>query len=223
MSISITNYPEEYKNWKVTFFGRDFVVTPNVLIPRLETEWLVRRARTILKKDPNTLVVDIGAGSGIMGTSIADLADELIFLDISSEALKIAEKNFRTHFPKKKVQFIVSDLLSNLPICQSTNLLFLANLPYIKDDDWENMSEDTRHEPKLALFWGEETGFELYEKLFEQVQSITLNNSQTLTLIIEFWFDQRQVAENTMKQYPNWKYEFFTDYANIERFCEIHI
>lgn len=112
----------------------------------------MRRARKILTETPNTTIVDIGSGSGIIGTSVADLADEVIFLDISSEALKIAEKNFRTHFPEKKAQFIVSDLVSNLPKLQSTNLLFLANLPYIKDEDWENMSEDTRYEPKLALF-----------------------------------------------------------------------
>lgn len=62
--------------------------------------------------------------------SCADLADEVIFLDISPEALEVAEKNFRTHFPEKKAQFIVSDLLENyLP---RENTLLLANLPYIK-------------------------------------------------------------------------------------------
>ncbi len=91
------------------FFGRDFIVTPDVLIPRLETECLVRRARQLLQ--PKTIVVDIGCGSGIIGTSVADLADEVIFLDISPEALTITEKNFRLHFPEKKAQFIVSDLL----------------------------------------------------------------------------------------------------------------
>jgi len=62
--------------------------------------------------------------------SCADLADKVIFLDISPEALEVAEKNFRAHFPEKKVQFIVSDLLENyLP---PENTLLLANLPYIK-------------------------------------------------------------------------------------------
>ncbi len=100
----------------MTFFGRDFFVTPDVLIPRLETESLVRRARqlfqpTNLPTYQPTIVVDIGCGSGIIGTSVADLADEVIFLDISPEALRITEKNFRSHFPEKRAQFIVSDLL----------------------------------------------------------------------------------------------------------------
>jgi methylase of polypeptide subunit release factors len=77
----------------------------------------------------------------------------VIFLDISPEALEVAERNFRTHFPEKKGQFIVSDLLSNLPEFEKdTEVLFVTNLPYIKDEDWKHMSADTIHEPRLALF-----------------------------------------------------------------------
>ncbi len=97
---------------------------------------------------------------------MADLADEVIFLDISPEALAVTEKNFRSHFPEHKAQFIISDLISNIPILQDSNPLFLTNLPYIKADDWIHMSADTVHEPRLALFGGEQTGFEMYERLF---------------------------------------------------------
>jgi len=149
----------------------------------------VRRARQLLNSPPlrgsqrgyptqpplqgeeRTIVVDIGCGSGIIGTSVADLADEIIFLDISPAAIRVAEENFRIHFPDKKAQFIVSDLLSvfnslhlrgiqrgypTQPPLQgeesNPNILFLTNLPYIRDEDWQNMSADTIHEPKLALF-----------------------------------------------------------------------
>jgi len=98
-------------------------------------------------------VIDIGSGSGIIGTSVADLVDEVIFLDISSTALEVAEKNFRTHFPEKKAQFIISDLLSHLPkFVENIEVFFVTNLPYIKDEDWKNMSDDTIHEPRVALF-----------------------------------------------------------------------
>jgi len=289
------DYPEEYITGKVTFFGREFKVTPDVLIPRLETEWLVRRARKYLEKsaqrrvhtvewnnnfpetiqlsnhptiwpsDQPTIIIDIGCGSGIIGTSVADLADEVVFLDISPEALRVAEENFRTHFPEKKAQFIVSDLLGELPLqresreagrdlvseqkssvtswqllCKgASRILFLANLPYIKARDWEYMSADTHFEPELALFGGEETGFEMYERLFEQiwdysahcrVHTVEWNNNfletiwppyyPTIWLCIEFGFDQREIAEETIKKY-GWEYEFFQDYAGIERFCEI--
>lgn len=124
------DYPEEYITGKVNFFGRDFRVTPHVLIPRLETEMLVRRARTLLHSQKFAKIVDIGCGSGIIGVSVADLVEEVIFLDISREALDIAEANFRAHFPEKKAQFILSDLLGEYSI--SEEALLLINLPYIK-------------------------------------------------------------------------------------------
>lgn len=271
-----SDYPEEYITGKVNFFGRDFTVTPDVLIPRLETESLVRRARNILQWELNQkntmmkarngepeggklsesddskymmseaneffppsepfdtfqlwkvwhqkkVVVDIWCGSGIIGISIADLADEVIFLDISPEALRVAKENFRTHFPDKKAQFIISDLLSNLPTLQHSNILFLTNLPYIRDEDWKNMSADTIHEPKLALFWWEKTGFELYERLFEELDSVKLWNCNSVKLLYEFWFDQREVAEAIVKKYPHWEYSFFADYAGVERFGEVKL
>ncbi len=246
------NYPIEYIDWKVTFFGRDFVVTPDVLIPRLETEVLVKRARQILlgsvsvipgltrnpaqpestesrflhsqewqiqqEQSKPTIVIDIGCGSGIIGTSVADLADEVIFLDISPEALRVTESNFRTHFPDKKAQFIVSDLLSAIPeLLYDSHILLLANLPYIKAEDWINMSADTIHEPRLALFGWEQTGFEMYERLFAQVSGLQLTHLQ---LLCEFGFDQREIAERVLSWYP-WQYSFFADYAGIERFAEI--
>lgn len=103
------------------------------------------------------------------------------------------------------------------------NILFLANLPYIKARDWEHMSADTHFEPELALFWWEETGFEMYERLFKQItQTMKLWNYETMKLIIEFGFDQREIAEKVIAKY-GWKYEFFADYAGVERFCEIDI
>lgn len=212
----------------MNFFGRDFIVTPDVLIPRLETEGLVRRARNILQSPITShqlpvTIIDIGCGSGIIWASCADLADEVIFLDISPEALEVAEKNFRTYFGEKKAQFIVSDLLENyLP---PENSLLLANLPYIKWWDWKNMSEDTHFEPELALFWGDETGFEMYERLFAQIAQIHpsfLGERKGVRCIIEFGFDQREIAEKIIKNY-GWKYDFFADYAGLERFCEIYL
>ena len=80
------------------------------------------------------------------------------------------------------------------------------------------MSPDTHFEPELALFGWRETGFELYEQLFAQISEYKFQG----TLIIEFGFDQREIAEKRIQIY-GWKYEFFSDYAGIERFCEIRI
>lgn len=214
------NYPEEYIIWIVHFLGRDFQVNPSVLIPRLETESLIKKARINIRENNIRIVVDIGSGSGIIGTSLADLVDTVIFLDISPDALEITEENFRTHFADKKSAFIVSDLLSNLSqsvlITPTDTILFVTNLPYIKDADWQNMSADTQFEPKIALFGGEKTGFELYETLFEELNTI----ANPFSCIFEFGFDQRHIAETVLERFP-WEYSFFADYAGIERFGEI--
>jgi len=80
------------------------------------------------------------------------------------------------------------------------------------------MSPDTRYEPAIALFGGDETGFELYIKLFEQIQV----NNYRWKLIIEFGFDQREIAEKVIQKYSS-KYQFFPDYSGMERFLELSL
>ena len=177
------------------------------------------------------LTIDIGCGSGIIGTSLGDTSTEILFLDISEEALEVAKKNFKANFPTKRAWFIVSDLLSyfltpieNSELSTTDHLLLLANLPYIKENDWENMSADTHYEPKLALFGGEKTGFEMYERLFWEIEILNKLLPHTkITLLCEFGFDQRKIAESILQGYPNWQYTFFADYAGIERFVEVYI
>lgn len=216
------NYPIEYQAGSVIFFGKKFEVNESVLIPRLETEVLVRHARNFLRNNPDYLVVDIGSGSWIIGVCLADLAEKVIFLDISRDALVVAQKNFENiHTNTKKADFIVSDLLENLPkFSDSQKILLLTNLPYIKNNDWENMSKDTIFEPKIALFGGEKTGFELYERLFFQIKNLNF-----LPIVMaEFGFDQRQIAQKSIQTFfPNSKLSFFADYAGIERFVEISL
>lgn len=217
------NYPIEYREWSVVFFGKKFVVNPHVLIPRLDTEGLVRRARTLIRNTGIQAVVDIGTGSGIIWVSLADLVEKSIFLDISEGALTTARSNFLEYFPEENGVFLLSDLLlrKEMQELDTTNTLFVANLPYIKNADWGNMSADTHFEPELALFGWEVTGFEMYIRLFDQIQELLKNpKNKKILLLIEFGFDQRNIAEEIIKKY-HWNYGFFADYGGIERFCEI--
>ena len=84
------------------------------------------------------------------------------------------------------------------------------------------MSVDTRFEPKIALFGGKVHGFELYEQLFLQLLELKKCTLQTITIIIEFGFDQNQIAKDILSQYP-WDSEFFSDYSGIERFARVDI
>lgn len=96
-----------------------------------------------------------------------------------------------------------------------------ANLPYIKAGDWENMSPDTRHEPELALFGGNETGFELYEELFAQIPDfISKYTPKSLTLLAEMGDDQKAIATQVLERH-GWNFSFFSDLRGIERFIKI--
>ncbi len=149
--------PTEYLDGSVVFFGRTFLVDPSVLIPRLETECLVRRARQWLSTHSPEVVIEIGVGSGIILSSILDqLAKvaKVVAIDLSREALRVAEKNLSTHHPDRTLSYSESDLLSEKSIqdlCRRSTLI-VANLPYVRDADWEHMSSDTRYEPAMALF-----------------------------------------------------------------------
>ncbi len=215
------DFPEEYRKGEVTFFSRKFEVSPAVLIPRLETEMLVRRARMLIQNEKIDHVIDLGTWSGIIWVSLADTSHSLTFVDISEEALIIAKKNFETHFPEKKAEFIVSDLLEAVKIEDETTLI-VTNLPYVRDGDRENMSVDTRFEPSIALFGWEKTGFELYIRFFRELSILQKGASGQIISMIEFGFDQRDIAAYIFSLY-GWKYEFFPDHAGIERFAIIRL
>ena len=217
------DYPEEYRQWYVVYLGKRFHVTRDVLIPRLETEVLIKRAQAILRKEREYTLLDIGTGSGIIPLSLAPSVNRMVYAtDISAPALEQAKENARLQNLVENVTFFRSDLLEEVPweIYRKTPLLITANLPYVKAGDWEHMSPDTRYEPAIALFGWHETGFEIYERLFEEIRERELTDT---ILLVEFWHDQHKRVASIMKKYPAWKYTFFRDYRGIERFMEIFI
>ncbi len=227
------HYPQEYTRWWVEFYYQRFLVNENVLIPRFETEDLVRKAIRIATNTSFDVLIDIGTGTGIIPISILSKItfDEAFAVDISPGALNVAKKNAENLWVKN-LQFLESNLLSvfvesgeswNIPLFTGENILLTTNLPYIKQDDWENMSKDTRYEPSLALFWGEQTGFELYEKLFSQIPAFLENHKPTsLMILAEMGEDQEEIATRVLKWY-GWEFSFFADAFGIRRFMKIEI
>ena len=215
------DYPEEYKKWEVVFYGRKFFVDESVLIPRFDTEMLVKKAREAMKIVSFDIIVDIGSWSGIIGTSLSDMAPHTIFIDISKEALAVSEKNFRNNFADKSGEFIHSNLFESFPESKiaGKRVIYVTNLPYIRDGDKENMSADTQFEPSIALFGGPRTGFELYQTFFRSLKEKELLLPGSIVMI-EYGFDQREIAEYVLSLFP-WKTTFFADYSGVERFALI--
>lgn len=154
------------------FMGLQFFVNNAVLIPRPETEVMVEEA---VKLAPNgAKVLEIGTGSGCISLSLAHRRSDLKITagDISLEALKVAEKNAKTH--KTKVNFLFSDLFSAVRYKYG---VILANLPYVPDNARRQPELD--FEPSIALFGGSD-GLELYRKFFEGLSSHTTADSLIL-------------------------------------------
>jgi len=150
------------------FFGLDFKVTPNVLIPRSETELLVELALDWLQAHPNTKQgMDVGTGSGCIPVSILKNNSQINFtaVDDSESALAIAAQNATTHSVTDRLRFLQSDLLENV---EGSFALITANLPYIptaKLADLKNLA----YEPKLALDGGSD-GLVIISRLLWQAQ-----------------------------------------------------
>jgi release factor glutamine methyltransferase len=146
------------------FYGRRFFVTPDVLIPRPETEDIITLAKDLKPQK----ILDVGAGSGCIAITLAlELPDtQIAALDISEEALRIAQKNAAHHHAT--VTFYHSNLLNDYQ--PEPNTLVIANLPYV-DKDWgwlEHKSLD--YEPSLALY-ADANGLALIFQLIDTLPS----------------------------------------------------
>jgi release factor glutamine methyltransferase len=138
------------------FFGLRFKVTPDVLIPRPETELLVEKALAWLKAHPlRRLAVDAGTGSGCIAVSLAHwIADlHIVAVDISRPALRVAQENITDHHVQGRVFPVQTSLLNGLHWGKFD--LVCANLPYIPSSTLAEL-EVSRHEPHLALDGGPE-------------------------------------------------------------------
>lgn len=175
-----TPLPYIIGHWE--FFGLDFEVTKDVLIPRPETELLVEKAIIYLQNNPGKRrVVDVGTGSGAIAISIAmNVPDtNILATDISSAALEVAKRNANKFNVGKQVDFIECDLLPHSPLPYGHDVpmgeglgvrafdLICANLPYIPTETMLGLSIYGR-EPTLALDGGTD-GFVLYRRLFKLI------------------------------------------------------
>ena len=144
---------------KGEFFYRSFWYDASVLTPRLETESLVREAIRIVSSQAIEVLIDVGTGTGIIPISIEQHASgigRICGLEKSRRALRIARMNASRH--GSSLNLIESDLLLALLGAPEAydfsgkRILVTANLPYVRRGDEDSMSEDTAHEPKMALF-----------------------------------------------------------------------
>jgi release factor glutamine methyltransferase len=186
--------PTQYITGRQEFYGRDFRVTPDVLIPRPETELVVE---TVLKlaRDIQRLV-DVGCGSGAIAVTLAcEMQAQIWGTDISAAALSVAADNARRL--GARVEFIQCDLL--LAIASRSVDVIASNPPYVAFGDRAGLQREVReYEPEAALFAGS-TGFEIYERLVDDARRVLRRDGW---LVVELGYNGRERVAKMLG--PDW-------------------
>lgn len=165
------NEPVQYILGEQEFYGLRFEVTPEVLIPRPETEHVVDQALALLLKDKAVRIADVGAGSGAIGVALACALPraQVVALDISRGALGVCRRNAEAHNVADRMEFMLSDLLGAVADRPFFDAI-VSNPPYIADGELLE-AQVCDYEPHLALFAGP-TGLETYKRLVPQAQEL---------------------------------------------------
>lgn len=165
--------PVEYITGYCTFRGIEFVVSPDVLIPRFESEMIIDLASRYFRDE--MIFCDVGTGSGCLGISVAkELAKKgynfkSILSDKSSKALEIAAKNIKRLVENSNIQILESNLLDNYPVNLLGKVdLFLANLPYIPRDRISSLQSSVKDFEPIDALDGGNLGIEIILKFLQQ-------------------------------------------------------
>ena len=211
----IDREPLAYITGQREFYGLDFFVSPNVLIPRQETELLVDAALAFAREHSNDdiAIADIGTGSGAIAIAIGvNLPDSSVFAtDCSADALEVANCNRQRHGVADRVSLHRGDLLA--PIVQRIDLI-VSNPPYIANHLLPGLPPEVLREPQLALDGGNH-GLEVIRRLLEQAPP-KLNEGGRL--ILEISPEQlEQVCAMAQEQFPGSDIKYISDLLGLAR------
>ena len=203
------------------FWSLPFAVQSGVLIPRPDTEWVVeaalRYAPQFLRQHSPCRVLDIGTGSGNIAVAVAASleASEVTAVDISPDALVLAQRNAHSCQVAERVHYLCGDLLSPLHPHRSCFDLLLSNPPYIAAEEWSVLPTTVRcYEPRQALDGGSD-GLWFYRRLLADGPCYLAVNG---LIIVEVGYCQAGEVSRLLQQSQHWELlEIIKDYGGIER------
>ena len=220
----VDHEPAAYILGHCEFYGIDFYIDCHTFIPRPETELLVEKAVEIAEGISETkrriTIADIGTGCGAIAVSLAlALPKAKIYAtDVSTSALQVAEMNCQRHSVNGRVQLWQGNLLEPLP--QPVDMI-VANLPYIKDSEFEDLSAEIRdYEPRIALAGGRD-GLDKIRRMLEQMPG-KLNYGACF--LLEIGWGQSGMATSLIESYfPQAGIELISDLGGIERVVKVRL
>lgn len=219
------------------FYGLEFKVNKNVLVPRPETELIVDEVLNLISHNPQpTTLIDVGTGSGCIITTLAKTLESRIknqelryfATDISLKALFVAKKNASLHDINKKIKFLHGNLLDPIIlnskfIIHDSELIITANLPYLTPKQVKE-SPSIQREPKLALVAGPD-GLKYYRELSKQIKKLkTLRPDLRITIFCEIDHTQTENFKKMIKkEIPAANTEALKDIHCLDRIITISI
>ena len=216
--------PLQYALGQAEFYGRDFTVNRDVLIPRPESELLVEYALKYLQKKSRKKlrIIDLGCGSGCLIISIAKESEnkrcEIFAADVSAAALRVAKANARKH-RLKQIKFYRSDLFSSPKLPAKFDLI-IANLPYLPANYLQTLPKpivrSLKYEPKIALSGGRD-GLDIIKKL---IRLLPQKLDRDGLALIEFDPSQTNAAKKLLKKI-DLKFQVIKDLNGRNRLCAV--
>jgi release factor glutamine methyltransferase len=170
--------PVQYIIGSVSFMGMHFAVDPRVLIPRPETETLIEQIILFCRRypvDEPIHILEVGTGSGNIAIAIAKFIKNAFVtaIDISSDAIAVAQKNARLHSVESRIKFICVDIFDQTEkLLQAQYDLIVSNPPYVSRDEWDQLQVEIKEfEPSEAVTDGKD-GFKFYHRIAEIVPDV---------------------------------------------------
>ena len=221
----LSHEPTAYITRHCEFYGLDFYIDPRALIPRPESELLVEEALKFASKHPARknyprLIVEVGVGSGAISITLAlHLPQAKIYaVDVSATALEVAAINCQRHRVGNQVQLLLGNMLEVLP--ESVDLI-VANLPYIRDSEIEELSPEIQlFEPRIALAGGKD-GLDKIRQLCRQVGDRLRPDG---CLLVEIGLEQaRSVTTSLRSLFPSAQVKVMPDLSGIDRIVSLRL
>jgi release factor glutamine methyltransferase len=206
--------PIQYITGETEFYGLPFRVTPDVLIPRPETEHLVEKVMELAGHFPAPRIVDVGTGSGAIAVALANRLPHasIAAIDLSSAALAVARENAALNGVAARVRFFEGDLLA--PVAAEMFDIVVSNPPYVPHLDRDSLSVEVReYEPPLALFAGDD-GLEVYRRLIPAAFAVLAPGG---LIALEIGFGQSAAVGELLTRTHFEQVEFVPDLQGIAR------
>lgn len=205
-------YPLQYIFGEWDFYGRSFYVGPGVLVPRADTETLIDGTKEYLKNIENPKIIDLCAGSGCIGITLAKefLKSDVLLVEKYDEAIRYAEKNIMRN-DTSNANLLKGDIFEGTGNDGEYDLI-ISNPPYIPENEMKDISPETKFEPETALL-ADDGGMEFYKAIIKNYTSCLKKGGM---MAFEVGIGESKKVSDLLKE-AGYKVSIKKDLNDIER------